>query len=135
VATVIYVRGRGVVLDEPSLIAVNSITGEVISVGAEAQKIQGREARDITVLAFMVNGVVADFEMTRQMLTLFAARARSSVSHFSRRALMSVLSGVTPVEKRALLRAAEDARIGQILYLIISQCAKYRLTSISRSGK
>src|ERR1700730_10809266 len=75
-ATIIYVRGRGVVVDEPSLIAFNSITGEVISVGAEAQKIQGREAREITVLAPMVNGVVADFEMTRQMLALFAGRAR-----------------------------------------------------------
>jgi rod shape-determining protein MreB len=71
-ATIIYLRGRGVVVDEPSLIAVNSITGEVISAGAEAQKMQGREARDVTVLAPMVNGVVADFEMTRQMLALFA---------------------------------------------------------------
>jgi rod shape-determining protein MreB len=113
-ATIIYVRGRGVVVDEPSLIAVNSITGEVISVGAEAQKIQGREARDIAVLAPMVNGVVADFEMTRQMLALFAGRARSSFSHFSRRALMSVLSGITPVERRALLGAAEHARIGRV---------------------
>lgn len=113
-ATIIYVRGRGVVVDEPSLIAVNNISGEVIAIGTEAQKMYGREARDITVVAPMVNGVVADFELTRQMLALFASRARSSFSHFSRRALMSVLSGITPVERRALLSAAEHARIGRV---------------------
>ena len=113
-ATIIYVRGRGVVVDEPSLIAVNNLTGEVVAVGTEAQKIYGREARDITVVAPMVNGVVADFEKTRQMLAVFAARARSGSSAFSRRALMSVLTGITPVERRALLGAAEHARIGRV---------------------
>lgn len=113
-ATIIYVRGRGVVVDEPSLIAVNNITGEVVAIGVEAQKIYGREARDISVLAPMVNGVVSDFEKTRQMLAHFARKARSSFSHFSRRALMSVLSGITPVERRALLGAAEHAHIGRL---------------------
>jgi rod shape-determining protein MreB len=113
-ATIIYVRGRGVVVDEPSLIAVNNLNGEVIAVGTEAQKIYGREARDITVVAPMVNGVVADFEKTRQMLAVFAGRARSGSSAFSRRALISVLTGMTPVERRALLGAAEHARIGRV---------------------
>src|SRR5512143_3594368 len=71
-ATIIYVRGRGVVVDEPSLVAVNTITGEEIAFGNEAQKIYGREARDITVIAPMANGVVADFERTRHMLAYFA---------------------------------------------------------------
>jgi rod shape-determining protein MreB and related proteins len=113
-STIVYVRGRGVIIDEPSLVAINSITGEVIAIGTAAQKILGREGRDITVIAPMVNGVVADFEKTREMLAHFAREARSSVSHFSRRALMSVLSGVTPVERRALLSAAEHARIGRV---------------------
>jgi rod shape-determining protein MreB len=113
-ATIIYVRGRGVVVDEPSLIAIDNLTGDVIAIGAEAQKIYGREARGITVFAPMVNGVVADFEKTKQMLALFAGRARSSFSRFSRRALMSVVTGVTPVERRALLGAAEHARIGRV---------------------
>ena len=113
-ATVIYERGRGVVVDEPSLIAVNTISGEVIATGLEAQKIYGREARDVTVIAPMANGVVADFEQTKQMLTYFARKARSGFSHFSRRALMSVLSGITPVERRALLSAAEHAGIGRV---------------------
>jgi rod shape-determining protein MreB len=72
---------------------------------------QGREARDVTVIAPLVDGVVADFERTRTMLDHFVREARSGMSHFSRRAIMSVLSEVTQVEQRALLAAAEEARI------------------------
>lgn len=113
-ATIIHVRGRGIVVDEPSLIALDNDTGNVIALGVEAQKIYGREPRGVTVYAPMLNGVVADFEKTRQMLALFAHRARSSFSHFSRRALISVPTGITPVERRALLGAAEHARIGRV---------------------
>ncbi len=112
--TIIYVRGRGVVVDEPSLVAVDTISGEVIAVGLEAQQMYGREARDVTVIAPMVNGVVADFERTREMLAHFVRKARGGVSYLSRRALMGVLSGMTQVERRALLNAAEHARIGRI---------------------
>jgi rod shape-determining protein MreB len=116
-ATIIHVRGRGVVVDEPSVLAVNNITGEVIAIGHEAQQMHGREARDVTVIAPMLNGVVADFERTKQMLALFVRRARAGVSHFSRRALMGVYPGVTPVERRALLHAAEHAHIGKVLMI------------------
>ena len=102
------------VVDEPSLVAVDTITGEVIAIGLEAQRMYGREARDVTVIAPMLNGVVADFERTKEMLGHFVRKARSGVSHFSRRAIMSVLSGVTQVEQRALLRAAEEAHIGRV---------------------
>ncbi len=113
-STIVAVRGRGVVIDEPSMIAVNNMTGEVIAVGHEAQQMQGREARDVVVIAPLVDGVVADFERTQAMLNHFVREARSGVSHFSRRAVMSVLSGVTQVEQRALLAAAEHARIGRV---------------------
>jgi len=113
-ATIIYVRGRGVVVDEPSLVAVNSITGEVIAIGLEAQQMYGREARDVTVIAPLLNGVVADFERTKEMLGHFVRKARSGISYFSRRALLSVLTGVTQVERRALLNAAEEAKIGRV---------------------
>ena len=113
-ATIIYVRGRGIVVDEPSLVAVDNVSGDVIAIGLEAQQMYGREAREVTVMAPLLNGVVADFERTREMLKYFVRKARSGVSHFSRRALMSVLSGVTQVEERALLRAAEEARIGRV---------------------
>jgi len=115
--TIIAVRGRGVVVDEPSVVAVNKVNGEVIAVGNEAHKMQGREARDVTVIAPLVDGVVADFERTRTMLDHFVREARSGLSHFSRRAVMSVLSEVTQVEQRALLAAAEEARISKV-YMI-----------------
>src|SRR6187402_230225 len=84
-STIIAVRGRGVVVDEPSVVAVNKVNGEVIAVGNEAHKMQGREARDVTVIAPLVDGVVADFERTRTMLDHFVREARSGLSHFSRR--------------------------------------------------
>src|SRR5882762_2009555 len=113
-STIIAVRGRGIVVDEPSVIAVNKIDGEVIAVGNEARKMQGREARNVAVIAPLVDGVVADFERTRAMLDHFVKEARSGISHFSRRAIMSVLSGVTQVEQRALMTAAEEAHIGRV---------------------
>ncbi len=115
--TVIYVRGRGLVVAEPSLVAVKNITGEVMAVGREARQMYGREARDISVVAPLTNGVVADFERTREMLARFVREARSGVSFFSRRALMSVDPVVTQVERRALLSAAEHARIGRVLMM------------------
>jgi rod shape-determining protein MreB len=112
--TVISVRGRGIVVDEPSIVAVHRSTGEVVAVGREAHEMQGREAREVSLVRPMKNGVVADFERTQKMLEHFVRQARSGISHFSRRAVMSVLSGVTHVEQRALLSAAESARIGRV---------------------
>ncbi len=122
-STIIAVRGRGIVVDEPSVVAVNKVTGEVIAVGNEAHKMQGREARDVTVIAPLVDGVVADFERTRAMLDHFVKAARSGISHFSRRAIMSVLSEVTQVEQRALLAAAEEARISRVYMIEEGQAA------------
>jgi rod shape-determining protein MreB len=113
-STIVAVRGRGVVVDEPSIIAVNKINGEVMAVGNEARAMQGREARDVIVIAPLVDGVVADFERTRAMLDHFVKEARSGFSHVSRRAIMSVLSGITQVEQRALLTAAAEAHIGRV---------------------
>jgi rod shape-determining protein MreB len=122
-STIIAVRGRGVVVDEPSVVAVNKVSGEVIAVGEEAHKMLGREARDVTVIAPLVDGVVADFERTRVMLDYFVRAARSGLSHFSRRAIMSVLSEVTQVEQRALLAAAEEARISRVYMIEEGQAA------------
>lgn len=116
-ATIISVRGQGIVIDEPSLVAVDSNTGEAIAIGIEAQQMSGREARDVTVIAPMRDGVVADFERTQKMLDHFVRKARGGTSYFSRRALMSVLSGVTQVEERALLSAAEHAHIGRVVMI------------------
>ena len=113
-STIIAVRRRGVVVDEPSMIAVDKATGEVVAIGREAQSMVGREARDVAIVAPLVDGVVADFEGTQKMLAHFVRKARSGITYFSRRAYMSVLSGVTQVEQRALLAAAENAHIWRV---------------------
>ncbi len=113
-STIIAVRGRGVVVDEPSLVAVDTATGDVIDIGREARQKYGREARGVAVIAPMLNGVVADFERTQEMLAHFVRKARGGLTSFGRRALMSVLSDVTPVERRALLSAAQHARVGRM---------------------
>jgi rod shape-determining protein MreB and related proteins len=116
-ATIISVRGRGIVIDEPSLVAVDSDTGKVIAIGVEAQQMVGREARNVSVVAPLLDGVVADFERTREMLASFVRKARGGHSRVSRRAVMSVLYGVTQVEERALLTAAEHAGIGRVVMI------------------
>ncbi|MDT5158114.1 MAG: rod shape-determining protein MreB [Acidobacteriota bacterium] len=113
-SVIIAVKGRGVVVDEPAVVAVNKISGEAVAVGREAHEMLGRESRDVSLVYPLVDGVVADFERTQKMLDQFVRRARSGISHFSRRAVMSVLSGITQVEQRALLAAAEQAHIGRV---------------------
>jgi len=113
-STIIAVRGRGIVVDEPSLVAVETATGDVIDIGREARQKYGREARGVAVIAPMLNGVVADFERTQEMLAHFVRKARGGLTSFGRRALMSVFSDVTPVERRALLSAAQHARVGRV---------------------
>ncbi len=112
--TIIAVRGRDVVLDEPSLIAVNELTDEIVAFGLEAYDMLGREARDVVVVAPLVGGVVGDFERTKKMLTNFVTKARSGVSQVSREAIMSMIGEVTHVEQKALLNAAENAHIGKV---------------------
>src|ERR1043166_4626674 len=116
-SVIIAVRGRGVVVDEPAGVAGNKGSGGKVAVGHEARDMLGRESRDVTLVAPLVDGVVADFERTRRMLEQFVRQARSGVSHFSRRAVLSVLAGITQVEQRALLAAAEQAHIGR-LYMV-----------------
>ncbi len=113
-STLIAVKGRDIVLDEPSIIAVNELSGEIVAYGQEAFDMRGREARDITVLAPLNGGVVADFERTKKMLAHFVKKAKSGGSQVSLQAVMSMISDVTHVEQRALLNAAEDAHIGKI---------------------
>ncbi len=112
--TIIAVKGRDVVFDEPSLVAVNELTEEIVAFGREAYEMQGREGRDIVVRAPLSGGVVADFERTKKMLSHFVKQAKTGGSQVSRQAVMSMTSDVTHVEQRALLNAAEEASIGKV---------------------
>ena len=115
--TIVAVKGRDIVLDEPSLIAVNELSGEIVAYGQEAYDIRGREGRDITVMAPLSGGVVADFERTKKMLAHFVKKSKSGGSQMSLQAVMSMLGDVTHVEQRALLNAAEDAHIGKVFMM------------------
>lgn len=111
--TIIAVKGRDIVFDEPSLVAVNELTEEIVAYGKEAYEMWGREGRDIIVKAPLTGGVVADFEYTKKMLVHFVKSAKTG-SQVSRQAVMSMVSDVTHVEQRALLNAAEEAHIGKV---------------------
>jgi rod shape-determining protein MreB len=113
-STIIAVKGRDIVLDEPSMVAVNELTEEIIAYGQEAADMLGREGRDVIVKAPMSGGVVADFERTKKMLAYFVRKAKSGGSQVSLQAVMSMVSDVTHVEQRALLNAAEDSHIGKV---------------------
>ncbi len=116
-STVIAVKGRGIVLDEPSLVAINELTEEIVAFGQEAAEMSGREGRDITVRAPLIGGVVADFERTKRMLAHFVRKAKTGGSNISLQAVMSMVSDVTHVEQRALLNAAGEAHIGKVFMM------------------
>lgn len=116
-STIIAVKDRGVVLDEPSLIAVNELTEEIVAFGQEAADMTGREGRDVSVKAPLIGGVVADFERTKKMLANFVKKARSGGSNIALSAIMSMPSDVTHVEQRALSNAAEEAGIGKVFMM------------------
>ncbi len=113
-STIIAVKGRGIVLDEPSAVAVNELTNEVVAYGQEAYEMLGREGRDIVVKRPMNGGVIADYELTKKMLAHFVKKAKTGGSQMSVQAVMSMTSDVTHVEQRALVNAAEEAHIGKV---------------------
>jgi len=116
-STIIAVKGRGIVLDEPSLVAVNEMSEDIVAFGQEAADMTGREGRDIGVRAPLTGGVVGDFERTKKMLAHFVKKAKSGGSNITIHAVMSMVSDVTQVEQRALINAADDAGIGKVFMM------------------
>ena len=116
-STIIAVKGRGVVLDEPSLVAINEMNEEIVAFGQEAADMTGREGRDVIVKAPLIGGVVADFERTKKMLAHFVKKAKTGGSNISLQAVMSMVSDATHVEQRALLNAADEAGIGKVFIM------------------
>ncbi|TYL52183.1 rod shape-determining protein [Nocardioides sp. BGMRC 2183] len=107
--TLVYVRRRGVVLDEPSVVAINEASGEVIAVGHEAKQMLGRTPDNITALRPLRDGVIADFEATEQMLRQFIARVHRRRYFAKPRMVICVPSSITPVEQRAVKEAGYQA--------------------------
>jgi rod shape-determining protein MreB len=122
--TLVFVRGRGIVLNEPSIIAIRRTDNEVIGVGREAKAMLGRTPENIQALRPLKDGVIADFDVTERMLQYFIERARQVSSGRKRawvldrpRVVVGVPSGITQVEKRAVRDAALQAGARDV-YLI-----------------
>jgi rod shape-determining protein MreB and related proteins len=114
--TLVYVRGRGIVLSEPSVVAIDSATGEVHAVGLEAKRMLGRTPGTISAIRPLKDGVIADFDVTEQMLRHFIQKVHQH--RFAHpRVVVCVPSGVTGVEKRAVEEATLSAGARQA-YLI-----------------
>ena len=106
--TLVYVRGRGIVLSEPSVVAIDSRTGEVHAVGAEAKRMLGRTPGTITAIRPLKDGVIADFDVTEQMLRHFIQKVHQN-RWAHPRVVVCVPSGVTGVERRAVEEATITA--------------------------
>lgn len=117
--TLVYVRGKGITINEPSIVAVNQKTGKILAIGSEAKKMAGRTPGYIAVSRPLVSGVVSDFEITEQMLKYFVDKVhQDSFSILPRpRVVVGVPSGVTEVEKRAVEDATYNAGAREV-YLI-----------------
>ena len=114
--TLVYVRGRGIVLSEPSVVAVDTTTGEVHAVGVDAKRMLGRTPGNIQAIRPLKDGVIADFDVTEEMLRHFIQRVHQN--RFAHpRVVVCVPSGVTGVEKRAVEEACLSAGARQA-YLI-----------------
>lgn len=107
--TLIYVKGKGIICAEPSVVAINRDTKEVLAVGSEAKSMLGRTPANIIALRPMKDGVIADFEITEKMLRYFIQKVHNRRSLIRPRVIISVPSGVTQVEKRAVKDSAIQA--------------------------
>ncbi|NLM69791.1 MAG: rod shape-determining protein [Firmicutes bacterium] len=114
--TLVYVRGRGIVINEPSVVARDQETKEILAVGNKAKEMVGRTPGNIIAIRPLRDGVIADFDTTERMLRDFLIKANRRMGWVRPRVIISVPSGVTEVEKRAVIDAAisagaKDARV------------------------
>ncbi|HPZ17586.1 MAG TPA: rod shape-determining protein [Fervidobacterium sp.] len=107
--TLVYVRGKGIIVNEPSVIAINADNNEIVKVGIEAKRMIGKTPSFIQAIRPLKDGVIADYEVALAMLMYFISRAQESFSFFRPRVVIGVPVGVTEVESRALLRAGKEA--------------------------
>jgi len=116
--TLVYVKGKGIVLNEPTIVAINKKTGQLVAVGNEAKTMLGRTPYYVEVVRPLVDGVISDFEVTEEMLAYLIGKVRStSRSLIAPRVLIGVPSGITSVEMRAARDAARNAGARDV-YLI-----------------
>ncbi len=115
--TLVYVKGKGIVVNEPSVIAIDADTGEILKVGMEAKKMLGKTPSNIKAIRPLKDGVIADYTIALIMLKYFISRACEGFNLFKPRVVIGVPIGVTDVERRAILEAGLEAGANKV-YLI-----------------
>ncbi|OFW38341.1 MAG: rod shape-determining protein [Acidobacteria bacterium RIFCSPLOWO2_12_FULL_60_22] len=112
--TLVYAKGKGIVVNEPSIVAINKTTNEVEAVGKEAKEMLGRTPGNIVAIRPMRDGVIADFKVTEKMLTYFIRKAHNRKMLVRPRIVIGVPSEITPVEKRAVQDSAYRAKASEV---------------------
>ncbi len=113
--TLVYLRGQGIIVNEPSVVALNQKTGQVVAVGTEAKGMLGRTPTHITAIRPLVDGVISDFEITEEMINYLMNKAsESGKKMFGPRVVVGVPSGITSVEIRAVRDATRNAGAGEV---------------------
>ncbi|TKH33681.1 rod shape-determining protein MreB, partial [Bacillus cereus] len=109
--TLVYVKGKGVVLREPSVVALQTDTKQIVAVGSDAKQMIGRTPGNVVALRPMKDGVIADYETTATMMKYYIQQAQKSNGFFSRKpyVMVCVPSGITAVERRAVIDATRQA--------------------------
>ncbi len=117
--TLVYVKGRGIIINEPSVVALNQKTGQILAIGSEAKKMVGRTPGHISAIRPLIDGVISDFEVTEQMLKYFIDKVhKESFTLVPRpRVVVGIPSQITEVEKRAVEEAAKNAGAREV-YLV-----------------
>ncbi|MBI1977947.1 MAG: rod shape-determining protein, partial [Candidatus Omnitrophica bacterium] len=116
--TLVYVKGQGVVLCEPSVVAIDRNTNQVLAVGEEAKRMLGRTPGNIVAIRPMKDGVIADFDITEAMLRYFIRKVHRRRPLVTPRVVIAVPSGITEVEKRAVKDSAERAGARSPVFLV-----------------
>src|SRR5258708_5768588 len=115
--TLVFSQGKGIVVNEPSIVTINKVSGEVVAVGREAKDMLGRTPGNVVAIKPMKDGVIADFKVTEKMLTYFIQKAHNRHVLVRPRIVIGVPSEITPVEKRAVQDSAYRARASEV-YLV-----------------
>jgi rod shape-determining protein MreB len=112
--TLVYAKGRGIVVNEPSIVAINKLTGEVEAVGRDAKEMLGRTPGNIVAIRPLKDGVIADFKVTERMLNYFIQKAHGRKLFVHPRIIIGVPSEITQVEKRAVIDSAYRANASEV---------------------
>ncbi len=116
--TLVYLKGHGIVINEPSVVALNTKTGQIVAVGAEAKEMLGRTPAHVRAVRPLVDGVISDFEVTEEMLAYLIGKAeKMSKKFFHPRVVVGVPSGCTNVEIRAVYDAARSAGAREVFII------------------